>query len=557
MHLEQQSRNQKGRHALPVWNISLFGDNTTPNKESVMKAFMDRYQTEVKGALSGWDRLAFRGTLRWLATPAGLSSFLSSQGILLKHFKHWAEAMTNRVRRGCEEVAQQLGIHTEYLRSCRTDKEAFARGIAEARGIQEGPICMLSVVEPTHSVTVQPNRATKRLEVVSRQRQCVRVYFYFNDPEVGFGHVRLESWIPFTIKGCLNGRLWLERSLMREGIGYVKQDNCFRAVQDVPRAQALAHAQLRTDWPGLLNRLTDTYFPVMRSLLGDQPMHYYWSADETEWATDVMFRNTATLDRLFPMLARHGLIVSDSPSVMRYLGKISQNAALPAKISGDVRGDRRKRHEGICVKHRAGRNSVKAYNKAGNVLRVETTINDTRAFKVFRQANDDTRRAASWLPMRKGVADLQRRAHISHASNARYLHMLAACPTDATFLEVVGAVCRPVCKQDRRVRALNPSAEADLNLLRFLTQGQLAVAGLRNRGLAVWLDPRAEELPPEERRRLAARVSRLLFILKTHGLIRKVPKTHRYLVTPKGLRVAALVISTSTVQAEELMRKAA
>jgi hypothetical protein len=45
--------------------------------------------------------------------------------------------------------------------------------------------------------------------------------------------------------------------------------------------------------------------------------------------------------------------------------------------------------------------------------------------------------------------------------------------------------------------------------------------------------------------------------MRTHGLIRKVTKTHRYPVTPKGQRVAALMISTSTVQAQELMQKGA
>ena len=522
-----------------------------------MDTFMDRYQSEVKGAISGWDRLAFRGTIRWLASAEGLASYLSCSGILLKSFRGWATALTARVRRSCKEVAEGLGIRIEYLRSSSTDKEAFARRIAQENGIQEGPICMLSVVEPSFSPTVVGNGKSRRLEVAMRPRRCVWLYFYFNDAEVGFGHVRLASWLPFTIQGCLNGRHWLERSLMKEGIGYVKQDNCFRAVENVAHAQALADVQLRTDWPGLLNRFANTYFPVMRELLGERPLDYYWSADATEWATDIMFRNTATLDRLFPMLARHGLIVTDSASVMRYLGKIPVDAALPPKIAGDVRGDRRRRHEGICVKHRAGRNSVKIYNKAGNVLRTETTINDTRAFKTFRQANDDERREPAWLPMRKGVADLERRARLSHASNERYLAMLAACPTDTTFIEVVGEVCQPTTHNARRVRALNPSAEADLKLLRFLTQGQWAVEGLRNRDLAVWLDPRADELPPQERRRLAARASRLLFILRAHGLIQRVQKTHRYHVTPKGYRVAALMVSTSTVQAEELMGKAA
>lgn len=522
-----------------------------------MKLFMDRYGTEVKGAISGWDRLAFRGTIRWLASAEGLSSYLLSKGILFKDFKDWAQSLTKRIRHSCKDVATRLGIEARYLRSSSTDKEALAREIAEKAGIKEGPICMLSVVQPSFSPTVAGDAKTCSLEVVMRPRRCVWLYFYFNDPEVGFGHLRLSTWLPFTIQGCLNGRHWLERSLMREGIGYVKQDNCFRAIDDVARAQELADAQLSTDWPGLLARLSGTFFPVMEDLFAPEPLHYYWSADETEWATDIMFRNTKTLDRLFPMLARHALIVTDSANVMRFLGKIPPGADLPPRISGDVRGDRLRRHEGICVKHSAGKNSVKMYNKAGNVLRTETTINDTRAFKVFRQANDDTSREAGWLPMRKGVADLHRRAQLSHASNQRYLDMLAACPTDATFIEVVGSVCKRATRNGRRVRALNPSSETDLHLLHFLTQGQWTIEGFRNRDLAAWLDPHADTLSAAERRKLSTRASRLLFILKTHGLIRRVQHTHRYLVSARGLQVAQLIVSTSNAQAEELIQKAA
>jgi hypothetical protein len=416
---------------------------------------------------------------------------------------------------------------------------------------------MLSVVEPSRSPTVVGNRASKQLEVALRDRRCTWYYFYFNDPRVGFGHLRLQSWLPFTIKGCLNGRHWLERSLMEEGIKYIKQDNCFRWIEDVERAQALADAQLRTDWPGLLNGLVDKYFPVMHHLLEPKPLDYYWSADSTEWATDVMFRKTADLDRLFPMLARHGLIVSDSASVMRYLGKIAGDAALPPYVCGDIRSDRRRRHEGICVKHGVDGNSVKTYNKAGNVFRTETTINKTRFFRTFRQANDDPSRQPGWMKMRKGVADLERRSRISQGCNERYLDALAACPTDTTFIEVVSEVCHRVRHNGRPVRALNPAADGDMQLLRFLAQGQWALAGLRNRDLVLWLNPDAENLPASDRKKLASRASRLLGIMRAHGLIKKVSKTHRYQVTAKGKRVAAVMISTSTIQAEELMRKAA
>ncbi len=159
--------------------------------------------------------------------------------------------------------------------------------------------------------------------------------------------------------------------------------------------------------------------------------------------------------------------------------------------------------------------------------------------------------------MRKGVADLERRSRISHASNERYLDMLAACPTDATFTEVVGTVCRPITRNGRRVRALNPNAELDMHLLRFLTQGQWAIAGLRNRDLVAWLVPSVNTLSPADRKKWTARASRLLCILRSHGLIQKVGKTHRYHVTRKGKQVAALMVSASTVQAQQLMQIAA
>ena len=522
-----------------------------------MKSFMDRYGSEVLSVLSGWDRLAFRGTLRWLSSVRGLSSYLACRKILLRDFKEWAQHLTEQVRDSCQALAEGLGVRTVYLRSSGQDKDRLARCIATEDGVEMGPICMFSVVEPALSPTVVGNRKTGHLEVTVRPRRCVWIYFYFDDPEVGFGHVRIQSWLPFTVKGCLNGRHWLARSMASEGIGYIKQDNCFRWLADPERAQVLADAQLRTDWCGLLDNLSDSYFPLMQGLFRQRPVDYYWSVDESEWATDILFRNTGQLDRLFPMLARHGLTVSDSPSVMRYLGHINADAALPKTIAGDLRGDRRRRHEGLCVKHRKGRNSIKIYNKAGNVLRTETTINDTRAFKVFRQPDDDANRPPRWLQMRKGVADLERRARLSQASNERYLNALASCPTDATFIEVVGDVCQSVRYKKRRVRALNPSASQDMNLLRFLAQSQWAIDGLRNRDLATWLEPEEKQLPALNRKRLTARVSRLLFILRAHGLIRKVSKTHRYIVTPKGHRVASLVLATSTIDANELMEKAA
>jgi hypothetical protein len=460
--------------------------------------------------------MAFRGTIRWLSSCKGLGSYLAVKNILLKNFKSWAMGLTEQVRQSCEALADSLGIRKMYLQGSGRDKEALARHIAREEGIQTGPICMFSVVEPCFSPWVTGDRKRKVLELSMKPRKCIWIYFYGVDPRFGLSHLRLQSWLPFTIKGCLNGRHWLERRLLEENIDYIKADNCFRWIENPVRAQALLEEQLQTSWKPLLEGWRKQYFGILDGLFPHGALDYYWSADETEWATDLMFQNTAELDRLFPRLARHGLLISDSANVLRFLGKIDAKSALPPRVSGEVRGDRRRRFEGVRVKHWAGPNSIKIYNKAGNVLRVETTINHPRSFKVYRTADDDPTRQPGWLPMRKGVADLHRRSQVSQKSNERYLDALSSCEADATLLEQIERICKRTKQAGKSVRALNPWSPLDFRLMSFLGQGQWLLNGFRNRDLASWIDPQSTQLGEQARGKRTARVSRLLRLLRSH-----------------------------------------
>ena len=172
---------------------------------------MELYQDKIVGAIKGLDRIRFRGTLRWLATSRGLGTFMNRTGILLKEFSGWVDGLTARIRDSAEQRAKDLGIEVRYLTRSGVDKESLAREIGQARGITQGSICLLSVVEPCTAPMVKGNKATRKLEVVMAPRKCVWLYHYFDDPVLGFGHVRLQSWVPFNVFLCLNGRHWLER----------------------------------------------------------------------------------------------------------------------------------------------------------------------------------------------------------------------------------------------------------------------------------------------------------------------------------------------------------
>ena len=80
---------------------------------------MELYRDRIMGAISGLDRIRFRGTLRWLASERGLRTFMNHAGILLKDFSGWVEGLTAQVRGRCESRAKDLGIEVRYLTSKR------------------------------------------------------------------------------------------------------------------------------------------------------------------------------------------------------------------------------------------------------------------------------------------------------------------------------------------------------------------------------------------------------------------------------------------------------
>ena len=514
---------------------------------------MELYQNKVMGAISGLDRIRFRGTLRWLASERGLGTFMNHAHILLKDFSGWVERLTAQVRDSCQSRATDLGIEMRYLKSSGVDKEKLARQIAADKGITEGFICMLSVVEPCVAPMVKGNKVTKKLELVMAPRKCVWIYHYFDDPQFGFGHVRIQSWVPFNVFICLNGRHWLQRKMDKQGIGYVKDGNCFPWIEDVAAAQVLLHEQLKTDWAKLLNRLALGSCPALAQVLRPLEPEYYWSADETEWATDIMFKSVATLEELFPSFVHHAMCVSDSASVMKYLGRRNLAGIAPDEVISDYR----RRYEGIRVKHSVNYNSVKMYNKSVSLLRIETTINNTRDFKVFLRPNDDEVKHSSWQKMRKGVSDLHRRWQVSKQCNERYGDALAAAQVEEKLKEVVTGACNKVVKEGKRYRGLNPWQQEDYRMLMFLAKGENAINGFRNHDFRKWLYPESEQADGVQLKKYSGRTTRRIKLLRVHGLIRKVPRANRYVLTEKGQKFSCSLMTASALDITALTEMAA
>jgi hypothetical protein len=523
-----------------------------------MNEFVQRHSSSVIGVLSGWDRMLFRGTYRMLATARGMMNYLWKVQVKLKEFSAWSQSLTEQIRGASEEVMKQSGRRLVYLNDPSVSKEDVARSIASQERIEQGPVCLLSCVEPCWSYELHKDRERKELQLVARKRKCLHLYHYWMHDELGLMHARLQTWLPFNLKLCLNGREWLCRSLERQGIDYRRRENCLTWAADVGMAQKLLEKQLSTNWRKLLDEMAGSVSPASARLLRweQEPLSYYWSVDQSEWATDVMFKSSAALSELYPKLIHQGITTMQSQTVMRFLGRrVNLDGSVPARFSGEVVSDLRTRHEGMRIKHSLNGNSVKMYDKQGSVLRVETTINDTGEFKVYRGTEGQPQKR-QWRRMRKGVADLHRRAQVSQACNDRYLSTLGALECGKTLEDVIGPQCRPVRHKNRRFRAIRPLEAPDAQLLEAVSKGEFAINGFRNR------DIRRELFGPDpadkpQSRRHAAAVSRKLALLRAHGLVRKVSRTQRWMLTTKGCELITLLSLAKSADCKKLMKLAA
>jgi hypothetical protein len=514
-----------------------------------MKQFIAKFADRVDGILCGFDRLVMRGELRalYIANGGGIEQYLRSSHVMFKDFGEHVLEVSRRLKESSLAAAGELGREVRYVPSAAASKEDIARQIAAEQKIRSGLVCVLSSVEPCMSFQAVPNRETKKLDFKLEQRKCLHLYHYLIHPVFGFMNARIQTWFPFRVQICLNGREWLARSMDAAGVRYVRQDNCFPWIEDFPTAQRLMDEQLSTNWPEELNRIAGMLNPVHEQIFEHYGVNYYWTTHQSEWAIDLRFPKQEDLRRLYPALLRHAITTFGSPNVLRFLGKPTRlDGEVPRWYHGELFGDLKQRAEGMRIKHYIDGNSLKAYDKAytpvGSLLRLESTINEVAPFRSYRPKEGDPEGPLAWRPMRRGVADLHRRAEVSQKAAERYADALASVDGTKTLEELTQNLERRTTWQGRTVRGLRVLGE-DNPLLLAVSRGEFNLNGFRNRDLQRLLYGGKPADAAKGKRRCAA-MSRKLQMLRAHGLIKKVPHTHRYLLTDYG-RVAITAISAA------------
>lgn len=247
--------------------------------------------------------------------------------------------------------------------------------------------------------------------------------------------------------------------------------------------------------------------------------------------TDVLFLSPGALKGLYEKLLERATLRFSAEDVMTFLGR-----KLNGNFQGEIQGDlKKKRWPGARVKHRMKTNWLKMYDKHGCVLRVETVINSPYEFKVRRRGVRNGEKVLGWFPMAKGVSNLYRYAEVSLSANERYLDALAEVddPTEARL--ELHKVAQSKRVDGRSHRGFNPAAVDDVALFESVLRGEQVIQGFRNANIRARLFKETRDA--RERRRQSASTSRLLKRLHIHGLIAKIPRSRRWRVSHKGLRI--------------------
>jgi len=522
-----------------------------------MRKLLSTLRDSITGWLDGFDRLAFVGHLMPLMMPGAADDFFDGRKILRCKATAWMQKQTTSLETSvAEQVEAATGHPITYLRSTKDSKEDAARCRQHELGITNGLIGAWSCVEPCRSIRMVGGAGAPTL--IPIQTQCKHLYVYQIHPLWGFMHTRIQTWFPYRIQVVINGREWLSRQLDEAGISYERSGNKFITIADDARARQLQDQQVATPWWTELNKLLPVAFPTMEQTVGPH-LGYTWINWQSEWATDLLFNDAATLADVSQRMMQYAFATGDSAKLIRFFnrpGMIGKSGAIRNSATPKLQTKMKEYPDGMRLRHWFNGNSIKMYTEF-NVLRFETTINQPDDFRVYRHKQAaDKQGPKELLPLRKGVADMAPRAEISRRINSAYMDHVAAANDDENKLhDILAPYLSTRTKQGHRIRALNPFGK-DRTLLTLIADPQFLISGCSNKELRDRLknDPRYQGRTEKQ---LSGIITRAIRLLRDHGILHKIPSRRRYRVSPDGRRLVNVLTAALSASTKELAKQAA
>ncbi len=490
--------------------------------------FSERYQDQIVGLLSAYDRLLLQGTLPGLCFAGGMSAYLGGHGVRVMDYPRWAEPLRDQLRDNAERLAAENGLTIEHIRRTKAfRKEAKVKEVLARRGEHPGLVWIFSAMEPCESYRPWYDKASRHVFLKPDSGKCLHYYFYFIDEQLGLCFARVPTWCPFRLQIYTNGRNWLAAEMHKRGVAFRQLDNAFVEIADWALAQEIADGFRVKRLHRKLDQFARQFCPVIQQL----GVNYHWSINQAEYATDVVFRRQSDLQAIYEPLTRVSIHAVKADQVATFLGR-----RLFAHYQDEVGNRFDVRIQGTRIKHTMGPVSIKMYDKFGLILRIETTVNDVTFFPHYREVEQrDGQRVRKWADMKRNIYSLPVLSERLLAANWRYLEFLSTIEDQTAGIDKLDRFTKTIRHNDRGYPGFNFFCTEDRVLMETLLRGEYNIQGLRNKDLRQHLKGRSP-----------GQVSRLLRRLRLHGILRKAGSAYRYMLTPLGKQLIVLALKLRT-----------
>jgi hypothetical protein len=344
-------------------------------------------------------------------------------------------------------------------------------------------------------------------------------YFYGLDEDFGPFFIKFCTYFPYNAKLCINGHEYVKRQLVKHGIAFEALDNGILSCVNPPRLQQLcdglsAHKidTLLRKW---LARLPHPFTPRDRAA----GYRYNLSILQAE------FSLTQVLDRpvcgrvFFEEVIRENLDIG-RPDRVQLVFNRRVTKRTPGRFRTRVLTEGVTPSLHIDYKH----SRIKQYHKEGRALRTETTINDPHDFGIGK-------RLSHLLALRR----------LGFQANRRLLDVQRISQDCATGEEAFQRVNGPVEVDGQRASALRFADPVVQALFSALVVFRLLLRGFSNRDLRNHCAPLLGIAPDDM---TPGQMTYHLRRLRLHGLIERIPETHRYRITREGARTALFCTRT-------------
>jgi hypothetical protein len=347
--------------------------------------------------------------------------------------------------------------------------------------------------------------------------------FYCYCVDDGFGPFFLKfcSYFPFNAKLCLNGNEWAKRQAAKAGIGFTPLDNAFAAVDDVPALQAICHGLGPAQIDALLRKwLAILPHPFTRA---DRAAGYRYDISilQAEFSLTQMTGKPVSGRIFFEQVIRDNLDLGRPDRISLIFGRSiyrGRKNHTPGIFATRVVTDGVTPSLQVLYKH----TQIKQYHKHGRALRTETTINQAMDFGLG-----------------KRLTNLPALREIGYTANRRLLAVQRLSHDPIAGDSVLRSACDPVIHDNGTrvagLRLTDPRAQALLHILLIF---RLHPGGFLNKDLRGLLSEYLGRPPHGPGSVTPGQATYDLRRLRAHGLIERIPHTHRYQVTSTGLRHA-------------------